>query len=177
MSNLRNALRIFFLSLILVSSSSYACDIVYGKDWSFVSKAPKNWNSACGENSLPGTNISLWPNGQKMETTTSLLYVQVFNKSLPNLKSFAADEQANVRKGVPNVSITPIKAPNIKGQPNYILVKLANLPGNKHELAAYLEGPNAYYLIVLSNDTPSLLEKHRKVFMAYVANFTPMGRK
>lgn len=167
------AIWLFLISTF--SSSAYACNIVSGKNWAFTSKTPVGWNSVCGKNSWPGTVLSQWPADQKPATTNALLYVSVFDKNFPTLQEFVINEQSNYKKEVPEAIIKKIKAPAMKGQPNYILVEIKNA-GGKHEIAAYLEGPNAYYLIISSNNTAALLKKNRKVFMTYIRDFLPMER-
>jgi hypothetical protein len=163
------------LSFCWPVSQAIACDIVYGDNWTFVSPTPERWRSQCGDAAPQGTNVILWPEGQRLDSANAVIYVSVFEKKAPDLQHFVSQEQASFLKDAPNASIVPMPAPRIRGM-KYVLARINNAPGAKHELVAYTEGPNAYYLIVMSNDSEKILNDNRGVFARYMRDFVPMKR-
>ena len=55
----------FVLAFLLAPQAANACDLVYGQTWSFMSKSPQGWSSACGPKAMEGSVITLWPSGQE----------------------------------------------------------------------------------------------------------------
>ena len=165
------------LALVLsaISAPVFACGIVYGSDWSFASVTPKGWDSACAEESVEGTAVTIWPHGQTMSTANGLIYVTVSEKVPADLKAFADDEQVRFKQSSPTSHVSVLKAPNQSGKYKYILSRIEDAPGKHEEIVAYMDGPTAFYIVVLSADSPALLNSYKAAFLEYVENFTPMA--
>ena len=169
--------RSFFALLLLASASmpAAACDIVYGDDWAFASEAPKGWISACGDDAMEGTSLTLWPKDQPAADADALIYVTVNDKNPVGLQAFALDEQARFKQSAPGASVV-VQA--VSDAPTkYILVRYSHASGNREELVAYMEGPNVYYVFVLTAGSESVLNKDRPAFLEYLASVIPMDRK
>jgi hypothetical protein len=163
------------LALGLMSPVALACNIIYGKDWAFVSQAPEGWNAYCGEDAPPGTNLVMLPQGKTWEDTDAVLYVSVFDRTQPDLAAFVRDEQKSFLAESPSAKIAPLELRG-KKRPGMIFNRIDGARGGKYELAAYAEGPHAYYLIVLSNDSAALRERNRAAFIEYLDGFHAMKR-
>ena len=166
---------LLILALGLMSPAAPACNIIYGKEWAFVSQAPAGWEGYCGEDAPQGTNLLMLPEGKTWEDTDAVLYVSVFDRTQPDLAAFVRDEQKSFLAESPSAKITPLQLPG-KARPGMIFTRIDGAGGEKYELAAYAEGPHAYYMIVLSNDSAALRERNRAAFIEYLDGFHAMER-
>ena len=166
---------LFFL-LVGASLPAAACSIVYGSDWAFVSESPKGWDSACGDGAMDGTAITLWPAGHDSARSDALIYVTVSETDPSTLESFARDEQGRFKQSFPTSNVFVLDTPKNQ-KTNCILVRYEHASGGREELVAYMDGPSAYYIIVLTAATVAELDKERSAFLGYVADFIPTARK
>ena len=165
------------LLLIGLSSPAFACGIVYGSDWAFLSEDPAGWDSACADQSLDGTAITLWPAKEGPTNASAIIYVTVSDKDPAGLKAFANDEQERFKKSSPISRVSAVPTPAKTGKFSYVLARFNNAPGKREELVAYLEGPTANFVLVLSADSAAAFNAYRPAFLEYVARFVPMTRK
>jgi hypothetical protein len=163
--------------LIGASMPAAACSIVYGSDWAFASETPKNWESACGNSAMEGTSITLWPAKESPSNASALIYVTVSDKDPAGLAAFAEDEQAKFKRSSPASSVSQLSAPPETHKFKYVLARYNHASGNREELVAYMEGPNVYYIIVLTAKSEAVLATYRSAFLEYVEGFIPMERK
>jgi len=173
-----NALRRLVL-LLFLSCCPYvlACEIVYGKDWAFISHTPEAWSSACHTEAMKGTVINLWPSKQPRDRADALIYATVSTKALPTLAAFSLDEQARFKQSSPISKVSSVpRPPRAAGIP-YELVAISSAPGNREELVAYVEGPTAYFIVAITAESPAVLERYRATFLDYLDRFTPIERK
>ena len=56
------------------------------------------------------------------------------------------------------------------------MARYHNADGNRDELVAYVEGPAAYYMIVLTAVSAGDLENHRAALIEFLEGFIPMTR-
>ena len=171
--------RIFLaLGLLACSSANWACGIVYGKDWAFVTEAPTGWSSACHKQAMDGTAITLWRADQKPDSADSLIYVTVSTKDLPTLQAFASDAIAKFKSAAPSVKVSMLEPPEVSPKVNVQLVAFSNAPpGDREELVAYIEGPTAYFIAVITAQSAKALAARRQDFLAFVSKFVPMERR
>ncbi len=160
-----------------ISTPVVACGIVYGSNWAFVSEPPEGWDSACGEKSMEGTSLTLWPAKQGPSKASVYIYVTVSDKDPAGLKAFAEQEQSNFKELSPELQVSALPTSPRTDKHDYVLVRLKNASGKREEIAAYLEGPSVYFIIVLTADSTATLANYKSVFLKYVADFIPMVRK
>jgi hypothetical protein len=127
---------------------------------------------------MQGTAITLWRSDQKPESADSLIYVTVSTKDLPTLQAFASDAIARFRSSAPAVRVRllepPLASPKVKVQ----LVGFSNAPpGDREELVAYIEGPSAYFIAVVTSESAKALAARKQDFLAFVSKFVPMQRQ
>lgn len=177
-SNLRQVKSIAVaLGLLLVSTATYACRIVYGSDWAFVLEPPKGWEVVCGNQTLEGTAVTLWPANSGPQEAQSLIYVTVSQKDPTPLQAFANDEQTRYQAQQESVRVSPLKLPFQKAKFAVLAFQLSQKPPARQELIAYIEGPTAYFILVLTSADNDELERHRKDFFTALKFFIPMKRK
>ena len=166
-------------ALQITAASSWACSIVYGKDWAFLADAPPGWSSACHTQALQGTVITLWPTAQRRDASDSLIYVTVSGKQgLPSLREFAADAIARFKVSAPSVRVSTLEVSEVASSVNMELVAFSGAPpGSREELVAYIEGPTAYFIAVLTAPSTQVLAERRSGFIAFVSRFSPMERQ
>jgi hypothetical protein len=170
--------RIALVLLLLWSLPSLACNIVYGKDWAFLSTTPEGWASACHTKAMLGTAITLWPSNQRPDQAEAFMYATVSTKDLPTLAAFAAEEQSRFRKSSPASKVSAVEVEVHPAKVQYQVVAIsAAPPGDREELVAYVEGPTAFFIVVMTADSATAIEKHRTTFMNYLRTFAPMERK
>lgn len=163
------------LSLLLASPAAFACNVIYGENWAFLSQAPAGWIGYCGDDVPTGMNLAMLPEGKTWENTHAVLYVSVFDRTQPDLAAFIRDEEKSFRAESRSVKIAPLQLPG-KKRPGMVFARIDGALDGKYELVAYAEGPNAYYLIVLSNDSAALRERNRAAFVEYLDGFHTMER-
>lgn len=166
------------LGLLLSSSASWACGIVYGKDWAFLDETPAGWSSACHKQAMEGTAITLWRSDQKPDSYDSLIYVTVSTKDLPTLHAFASDAVARFKSSAPTVKVSTLEPPEASPNVKVELVAFSGAPpGDREELVAYIEGPTAYFIAVITAESAQALAARRTDFFAFVSKFVPMERR
>jgi len=141
-----------------------------------MSKSPRDWSSACGPNAMLGTVTTLWPSGQVPSRANAIIYVTVSDPVLANLEAFAADEQAKFVDTTPGSSVAPVEGAQTAAGVRRIMVRYHNASRNRDELVAYVEGPAAYYMIVLTAASTDDLETHRTALLEFLEGFIPMAR-
>jgi hypothetical protein len=168
---------LMLLLLFGISRPAIACNIVYGSNWAFVSEPPVGWDSACGDQSMEGTSLTLWPTKQGPSKASAYIYVTVSDKDPVGLKAFAEQEQSKFKELSPELQVSALPTSPRTDKHAYVLVRLKNASGNREEIAAYLDGPTAYYILVLTADSTATLANYKSAFIKYVADFIPMVRK
>jgi hypothetical protein len=169
---------LFALGLLACSSATWACGIVYGKDWAFLTETPTGWSSACHKQAMEGTAITLWRSDQKPDSADSLIYVTVSTKDLPTLHAFASDAIARFKSSAPSVRVSLLEPPEASAKVKVELVGFSGAPpGDREELVAYIEGPTAYFIAVITAESAKSLAARRQDFLAFVSKFVPMERR
>jgi hypothetical protein len=166
------------IGLLACSSVSWACVIVYGKDWAFLTETPTGWSSACHKEAMEGTAITLWRSDQKPDSADSLIYVTVSTKDLPTLHAFASDAITRFKSFAPSVKVSLLELPEPLQKIKVELVGFSGAPpGDREELVAYIEGPTAYFTAVLTAESAKALDARRQDFLTFVSEFRPMERR
>lgn len=169
-------LLLLFALFSCVCEPAGACSLVYGSNWAFVSESPAGWNAACGNDALDGTALTLWPASQETSSASALIYVTVSKKEQP-LSAFAQDELASFKQESTRLQVLSLPITPRKDERPYLLFQLNNASDGREEIVSYLEGPESYYILVLTADSIAALDQYRDVFLAYLADFNPMVRK
>lgn len=149
-----------------------ACAVVYGDDWALMAVVPPGWHAVCGAEAMPGTVATLWPDGQSAEQPHALIYVTVNGKGGQTLDAFIAREQAIYRKGDTRVS-RPVVGPVRRISSSRRSIHISNASGGRDELVVYVEGPTAFFIIVLTADSPAHEAEFQGAFERYLASFSP----
>jgi hypothetical protein len=151
------------------------CSIVYGKDWAFAFSTPAKWSSLCGAERLAGVPLALWPVDSTFENSAAVMYVNVSSKDEPSLEKFVAFSQSQFRRQAPKVAFVPLKP--IEGNPQLraLHFSASGDPGGNVERLAYVEGPTAYFILVLSARTPKALEQAQPAYINLLRSFSPMA--
>ena len=166
------------LVLLMGSTANWACGIVYGKDWAFLTETPTGWSSACHKQAMEGTAITLWRTDQKLDLSDALIYVTVSTKDLPTLHAFATDAVARFKASAPTVRVSVLEQPEVSPKVSVEMVSFSGAPpGDREELVAYIEGPTAYFIAVITAESAKALTARRQDFLAFVSKFVPMERR
>lgn len=157
---------------VAVPFGSEACGIVYGEDWAFISQAPSGWIAACGDDAMQETAITLWPQEQDPGAAQALIYVTVSGKDSENLASFVQSEITRYRAEARDsrnlaIEIQPDISPTRK------LVHVVNATGGRDELVQYIEGPSAFFIVVLTAASPALTKQYEAAYQAFLDSFSP----
>jgi len=174
-----HSIRLFVaLAFVVATAPTWACGIVYGKDWAFLAETPLGWSSGCHKQAMEGTAITLWPAQQKPEASDAIIYVTVSTKDIPTLHDFASDARAVFKLAAPSVIVTELEAPAVSPKVKIELVAFSRAPpGDREEMVAYIEGPTAYFIVVLTAESAQALVTHKADFLSFVAKFIPMERR
>jgi hypothetical protein len=166
------------LGLLAFATSSWACGIVYGKDWAFLAVTPAGWSSACHKQAMQGTAITLWRTDQKPDSADSLIYVTVSSKDLPSLEAFASDAIERFKSAASSVKVSQLEPPAASAASKVQLFAFSGAPpGDRQELVAYIEGPTAYFIAVITAESPVALAVRKQDYLMFVSKFSPMERR
>ena len=158
--------------LLLLASPAYACNILYGDDWAFISTEVDGWYTACGEEALQGTVVTLVPISEK-DQPSNVIYVTVSSKYLPDLEAFVSDSQNLFKETSPDTIFTRVTEKSELTRFEYKLFHVQVVPSNRNELIAYVDGPTAYYTLVLTTTSEEVLQKYQEAYFSYISNFIP----
>jgi len=173
--------RMRFLALLIsifVSENAFSCDLVYGDNWAFMNKAPEKWVGGCNELAMEGTAVSYWPSRQSQQNSDSYIYVTVSpKKNFNNIMEFIANEQNEFKENLPNATFSNIEATkNGNAETKYFYEVLYNNSSGRSEFMIYRESETAYFIIIMTSSTESILLKHKPEFIEYAKSFVPMKR-
>ena len=170
--------RLALMFLLLCSWQAFAdeCDIVYGEGWAFVMPSVQGWSPACMDRAMEGTAVSLWPSHQGARDSDAVMYVTVNMKAGRTLGEFQEEELASFREASPQSRVAVLPTNGERAGLDGHMVHIANAPGAHDEFVAYLEGPGAFYVLVLSADTPELAEHYKPAYLQFLRGFSAMKR-
>lgn len=177
---LTNRFFCFLATLIISISTAHAqsdCGIIYGNHWAFTFSTPDKWTSLCQAERLVGAPVAFWPEGSTFADSTAVMYVNVAKKEKPTLAAFVRSSQRLFRKQAPNVVFVPIQQIATKPDIKAMHFSASGDPGGNVEQLAYVEGPTAYFILVLSARTSDDLKQAKPAFHALLQSFAPMAAK
>jgi hypothetical protein len=148
------------------------CAIVDGSDWAIVSDAPEGWTVACGDDAMAGTAITMWPSGETSDKATALIYVAAFDKKNDTLDSFVAKDLAEFKSENSDPAALVIDD-QIDVSSSIRRVHIGSSTGGRDELIDYIEGPTAFFIVVLTADSEAATKRHRAAFDSYIDSFSP----
>jgi hypothetical protein len=166
------------LALIFVVAPAHAqshCSIVYGKDWAFAFSTPARWSSLCGAERLVGAPVAFWPVGSTFADSAAVMYVNVSIKDERSLPEFVRSSQSLFRQQAPNVNFVPLQPIEATRNVRALHFSASGDPGGNVERLTYVEGPTAYFILVLSARTPQALEQAQPAFRELLQSFAPMA--
>jgi len=173
-----NYLLVCFVALIFAVAPTYAqsdCGIVYGKYWAFVFSTPANWSSLCGADRVVGAPVAFWPVGSTFADSAAVMYVNVSAKDEPSLPEFVKFSQSLFRQRAPNVVFVPVQPSEVTPKLRALHFSASGDPGGNVERITYVEGPTAYFILVLSARNPKALEEAQPSFHELLRSFVPMS--
>ena len=167
-----------FAAFVFTVASAHAqsdCSIVYGKDWAFAFSTPAGWSSLCRAERLVGVPVAFWPVGSTFADSAVVMYVNVSTKVEPSLPDFVRSSQSLFRQKAPNVVFVPLEPIEATPKLRALHFSASGDPGGNVERITYVEGPTAYFVIVLSARTPKALEQAQPAFRQLLQSFIPMA--
>lgn len=171
---------VLVLGISIAASTADAeggCSIMYGSDWAFTFATPDHWMSLCGAERAVGAALALWPQGTTFADAPAIMYVSVNEKSGLTLEEFTADEQRRFRADAPQLTIHSERPMVAGGGHRALVYSLSGDPGGNHELVGYVEGPTAFFILVVSSRNAESLERSRSAYHALIKSFVPMTAK
>lgn len=164
-----------FTFAIATAQAQEECSIVYGKTWAFAFLTPAKWSSLCGAEQPAGVPAAFWPAGSTFEDSVAVMYVNVSINDEPSLEKFVQFSQRQFRRKAPKVAFVRLKP--IEGMPKLRVLHFSASgdPGGNVEQLAYVKGPTAYFILVLSARNPKALEQARPAFLELLRSFSPMA--
>lgn len=167
---------ICFSVICFLAQSADACSIVYGEDWAFAMETPENWSVACGEQALQGTAITFWPSESLPNNAKSFLYVSVSKKIPSPLETFVLDEQARYGETGAVMKFVEQDLSGVKLRHSTKSFQLLSAPPARQELIAYIDGPTAYFMLVLTSTDSDELALRQHVFFSSLERFVAMKK-
>jgi len=167
-----------FAAFVFTVASAHAqsdCSIVYGKDWAFAFSTPAGWSSLCRAERLIGVPVAFWLVGSTFADSAVVMYVNVSTKVEPSLPDFVRSSQSLFRQKAPNVVFVPLEPIEATPKLRALHFSASGDPGGNVERITYVEGPTAYFVIVLSARSPKALEQAQPAFRQLLQSFIPMA--
>ena len=162
-----------------IATPQDACNIVYGDNWAFLAEAPRGWSSACGNQAMSGTVLTLWPSSEPTDAIKAAMYVTVSALGHESLDDFVKGDIENTltehaKSKAENAQQPPMHIGKVKVlSPTRRLVRVEHAIGDRNELVAYIKGPTAYYIVVLTTQSAAMTATYRPAFKAFLGSFSP----
>jgi len=93
-------------------------------------------------------------------------------KGKQTFDDFVAQEQGSYRTRDPSRS-SPVMGRLRHISPTRQSIHIANAQGERDELVVYVRGPTAFFIVVLTADSPAHEMKYRDAFDQFLASFSP----
>jgi len=153
------------------------CTLVYGDSWAFTFATPDQWRSLCGAEEKVGAPLALWPTESTFRDAEAVMYINVSaqDPEQQSLQEFVRFSQEQFKSQAPSVVFLAEERPTTTSKLNALHFSASGDPGGNHELLVYVEGPSAFFILVLSARTQSALDKWRPSFLALYQSFAPMA--
>jgi hypothetical protein len=180
MLNTKIARLILIACLLLVPATVRAeagCAIVYGENWSFLFAAPEKWEVACPVNDRSGVVVALWPEGTPWAKAPGVMYATGSRKNGFSLDEFAQDELARFRVESPALQAQVVDPIPLSSKSQTLIRKLTGDQFGNHEIIAYADGGNVYFVFVLTSRTQETFERLLPSFKEFVSSVSPMTIK
>lgn len=168
----------WFVALVVAAASAHAesdCNIIYGRDWAFAFSTPAKWSSLCQAERLIGAPVAFWPAGSTFADSAAVMYVNVSAKDEPSLADFVKSSQTLFRQQAPNVVFVQLEPVEAMPKLRALHFSASGDPGGNVERITYVEGPTAYFILVLSARTAKALEQAQPAFRELLQSFSPMA--
>jgi hypothetical protein len=175
----RRAICVLFALVALTASvdAKSDCQMVYGSNWAFAFATPKAWSSLCKAERQFGVPVAIWPDGSTFADAQAVMYINVSAKSEsePDLPAFVRYSQSLFRAQAPSVKFTPLNLPAGVANSPALYYSASGDPGGNSENIAYIEGPTAYFIVVLSARTTEALRRAQTAYVQLLTSFVPMA--
>lgn len=173
-SRITCAVLALLLAFATPARSEPTCTLVYGKTWAFLVDVPEGWRAQCRAEQNLGAAIGIWPKDSTFADAPAVMYITVSTRNDPTLEAFAAGEQERFRASAPEVRFVAIEpGPRVGGR-QALLFGVSGDAGRNIERVAYVEGPTAYFILVISERTAQDLERSQAAFDTLLRSFMPM---
>jgi len=103
------------------------------------------------------------------------MYVTVSAKDEASLPAFVNSSQRIFRQKAPNVVFVSLESPEPTLKLSALYFSATGDPGGNVERIAYIEGPTAYFIVVLSARTSEALGQAQPAFRELLQSFAPMA--
>ena len=155
---------------------TYAFGVVYGIGWGFMYRTPSGWTAATCGSAMHDTVITLWPKDSPSSQPETVMYVTAALRDKINFSTFVRDEITRYKANDPVTAKTVYSNQTIVS-PTRRLIHIAHSAGNRDELVEYIEGRRAYFIVVLTSESPAATARYRPAFNAFLNSFTPASIK
>lgn len=168
----------YFFALAFFFTPAHAqteCAVVYGPDWAFAFSTPAKWTSMCKAEQLVGAPVAFWPTDSTFADSAAVMYVSVSSKDEPTLVEFVKLSQNLFWREAPNVVFIPVKTSEALPKLNALHFAASGDPGGNVERITYVEGPTAYFILVLSARNGKALAQAQPAYRDLLQSFSPMA--
>jgi hypothetical protein len=169
-------LSIFALIVFSITPSiaSANCNLLYGDYWAFVFSTPANWSSLCRAEKKYGMALAIWPTGSSFEQAPAVMYVSVNQKEGKSLTEFNKWSLETFRKAKPQIVFKPLTF-EAKSKLNAMHFSATGGPEGNFDRIAYIEGPSAYFMMILSAQSAEALDSALPAYRELFESFSPMS--
>lgn len=102
------------------------------------------------------------------------MYVNVSSKDAPSLGEFARSAQEQFRQQAPDVVFQSLVLGGNGSKVPMLHFSATGDPGGNVERVTYVEGPTAYFILVLSARNALALQEAQSAFRELLRSFVPM---
>jgi|GEM_PF-2242193 hypothetical protein len=149
----------------------------FAKDWSFAIAVPEGWKGECSAEETHGVTVAVWPAGAQWPKAPGVMYATVTRRNGRTLDQVIADDQAEYQRHAPQgVVVAEPAIPLAQTKGSLRVVRTDAPDAGRHELIAYAELPKMVVLLVLSAESPAVLDADRDAFVGFARSFLPVDR-
>ena len=133
--------------------SQAECSIVNGSDWAFAYATLEKWASLCRAEQQFGAPLALWPKESSFTDSPAVMYIDLSSKNQQSLMEFVCVSQSQFKAKAPHVVFLGQDSPVAASKLKAVHFSASGDPGANHERITYVEGPTAFFILVLSART------------------------
>ena len=148
--------------------------ILYGRDYSFVVKAPKGWVLDDASAKSQGLDAVFYPAGSSWKESAVVMYVGIGRKAgeKDTIDGVIARDIIDFKKAAPGLKVIDAQAiPLSRGKERVVVKYFIDTERGTHEAVAYIDESKVVVMLVLSSKTKERFESSLPALKELAASY------